>query len=198
MTGWKVTESLNQARSSLCHHRMRTRKGLLKASSASLSPLPLRVLRVSRTPRRDLESQSWTRSTRVSPLPCPSFPHWSNRAQGGFARPRVCVGACWHEENPQEQGCRGLRKPHSNFAWNLWVCQRDPRPVKNLKDFFLTAPSSQPVTYNLSLWDRDPSLRMVLYLGHLTKVVPGFVIPPHLTICFLAPCPGHGVGLSPT
>lgn len=52
-----------------------------------------------------------------------------------------------------------------------------------MMDFFLTASGSQPVTYNLSLWGRDPSLRMALYLWH-----PGFVISPYPTILALPLC----------
>lgn len=60
--------------------------------------------------------------------------------------------------------------------------------MKNVTDFFLTASSSQPMIYNLSPWGRDLSLRMALYLGHLSKGVPGFVISPHLTILALPLC----------
>lgn len=54
-------------------------------------------------------------------------------------------------------------------------------------DGFLSDSPKFP-TYNLSPWGRDPSLRMALYLGHLSKGVPGFVISPHLTILALPLC----------
>lgn len=128
------------------------------------------------------------------------FPHCSYRGQGGLARPRVCVVLA------------SMRRAHRNRATEVWeshtqtslgifgVCQGDPRSVKNMRDFFLTVLGSRPVTYNLSLWGRGPSLRMALYLGYLSKGVPGFVISPYLTILplLLSSPPGHGVGLPPT
>lgn len=90
LTDWKVTESLNQARSSLHPHRIRARKGLCKAPSASLSPLPLRVLPAAslallytsvtlrpcfpRMSRSDLEFQSLDQSAKTSPVSSPSLP----------------------------------------------------------------------------------------------------------------------------
>lgn len=43
--------------------------------------------------------------------------------------------------------------------------------MKNMRDFFLTVLGSRLVTYNLSLWGRDPSLRMALYLGYQVSLV---------------------------
>lgn len=44
------------------------------------------------------------------------------------------------------------------------------------------------MTYNLSPWGRDPSLRLALCLGYLSKGVPGFVISPFLPILTLLLC----------
>lgn len=64
-----------------------------------------------------------------------------------------------------------------------------------MMDFFLTASGPQPVTYNLFLWGRDPSLRMALYLWH-----PWFCdlpLPHHLGSASLLHVLGLGWGFLP-
>lgn len=90
----------------------------------------------------------------------------------------VWVLASMRRAHRNEATEASLGRPCSNFAWNLRGLSKRSQASEELMGFFLTTPSSQPVTSNLSPCSRDPALGMTLYLGLLSKGAPGFVISP--------------------